>query len=297
MKRMDMYRDFLMINMKILAKIMIIMVLTISVILTGCSSNTVNSTSPEHKDMADTPKSTDDKTIDTDQDGSGISAPEPDSDPEHDDSQNISVINETNKGDAPNEVKDDAPDETKDESANSDPKPWDIVWLGDSLTQGSLGPDNGNENNPQAPWRVLADLSGKNVDGWGLYGYNTHDILWVYSENGGIKDPAVTYVYWVGSNDFHDSPDNITNVMDEIDRFNTDGGITRYLVLGTTNRGDLEEGFEIPVNNAFAGRYGERYLDIMPYVEYGPDKIHLTEGSYRRIAEAVYDKLMSLGYL
>ena len=181
--------------------------------------------------------------------------------------------------------------------ADKDPSMPDIVWLGDSLTQGSLGPDNGNENNPQAPWRILAQMSGANVDGWGLFGYNTHDILWVFSENDGIRDPAVTYIFWVGSNDFHDSPDNIGNVISEIDQFNNNAGITKYLVLGTTNRGDMEEGFHIPVNNAFAARYGDQYLDIMPYVEFGPDKVHLTEDSYRKVAEAVYDKLKSLGYL
>lgn len=173
----------------------------------------------------------------------------------------------------------------------------DIIWLGDSLTQGSLGDDNFNENNPQAPWRVLAEISGCRVSGYGYYGYRTHDILWKFGEEGGIKDPGIVYIFWVGSNDFHDSPDEVKYVIEETDRFNGNAGITRYLMLGTTNRGDMAPDAHIGINSQLKEHYGEKYLDIMPYVEYGPDNIHLTESSYRKIAEAVYDKLLSAGYI
>lgn len=175
--------------------------------------------------------------------------------------------------------------------------PYDVIWIGDSLTQGSLGDDNHNKNNPQAPWRVLGEISGKNVTGVGFYGYKTHDIFWAYGEYDGIKDPNITYVYWVGSNDFHDSPDNIKYVIEETDRFNSNAGITKYIMLGTTNRGDMDPNAYISINKGLEDYYGDRYLDIMPYVEFGPDGVHLTEASYRKIAGAVYDKLRSMGYL
>lgn len=175
--------------------------------------------------------------------------------------------------------------------------PYDVIWIGDSLTQGSLGDDNHNKNNPQAPWRVLGEISGKNVTGAGFYGYKTHDIFWAYGEYDGIKDPNITYVYWVGSNDFHDSPDNIKYVIEETDRFNSNAGITKYIMLGTTNRGDMDPNAYISINKGLEDYYGDRYLDIMPYVEFGPDGVHLTETSYRKIAGAVYDKLRSMGYL
>jgi hypothetical protein len=190
-------------------------------------------------------------------------------------------------------------DETQtepEERAEDEGPSVDIVWLGDSLTQGSLGDDNRNENNPQAPWRVLGEISGLDVAGCGFYGHKTHDIFWLYGEYNGVKDPRITYVYWVGSNDFFDSPDNIGTVIEEIDRFNENVGITKYLVLGTTNRGDMDPNAYIGINEVFEKTYGDKYLDIMPYVEFGPDKVHLTEASYRKVAEAVWEKLKILYY-
>lgn len=185
-----------------------------------------------------------------------------------------------------------SPDENSDDTQQEQKKDIpDIVWLGDSLTQGSLGDDNHNQNNPQAPWRVLGEISGLNVAGAGFYGYTTHDIFWAYGEYNGIKDPDITYIYWVGSNDFYQSPDNIGSVIEEIDNFNRNVGITDFLVLGTTNRHDMDPNAYIPINKTFEETYGDKYLDIMPYVEYGPDGIHLTESSYAAIARAVYDKL------
>lgn len=184
---------------------------------------------------------------------------------------------------------DEKPDQTEPEKDIPD-----IVWLGDSLTQGSLGDDNHNQNNPQAPWRVLGDISGLDVSGVGFFGYKTHDIFWAYGEYNGIKHPDIVYIYWVGSNDFYESVDNIDNVIDEIDRFNQNIGVKRYLVLGTTNRGDMDPTAYIPINRRFSNTYKDRYLDIMPYVEYGSDGIHLTEESYAAVAQAVYDKLRAM---
>ncbi len=170
----------------------------------------------------------------------------------------------------------------------------DVVWLGDSLTQGSLGWDNNNKDNPQAPWRVLADISGWNVTGAGYFGYKTDEIFWSYTEFGGVKDPSSIYVFWVGSNDFAQSVDNIVPVMDSIDHFLEIDGLKKYLVLGTTNRGDMDPNAYKGINEHFEKKYGDNYLDIMPYVEYGPDNIHLTENSSRAVAEAVYNKLKEL---
>ena len=68
-------------------------------------------------------------------------------------------------------------------------------------------------------------------------------------------------------------------------------------MLGTTNRSDMDPNAYIGINKGLEDYYGDRYLDIMPYVEFGPDGVHLTEASYRKIAGAVYDKLRSMGYL
>ena len=183
--------------------------------------------------------------------------------------------------------------ENEDVTEGSNDKP-EIIWIGDSLTQGSLGDDNHNENNPQAPWRVLGEISGRKVAGVGFYGYVTSDIFWAYGEYNGIKDPDIIYVYWVGSNDFYRSPDNVKNVIEETDRFNENAGITKFLMLGTTDRHDMDPKAYIPINKTLEEYYGDKYLDIIPYVEYGPDGVHLTEESYAAVAAAVNDKLNEL---
>lgn len=193
------------------------------------------------------------------------------------------------------EVTPDVTTETSEEvtqEANSITELPPIIWLGDSLTQGSLWDDNGNVNNPQAPWRVIADKYDVDITGYGYYGYNTHDILWKYGEDGGQKISDNIYVFWVGSNDFVQSADTITDVIGEIDRFVEAGSITKYVVIGTTDREALGRDKAVAINKVFEDTYGSKYLDILEYVEYGPDKTHLTADSYAQIADAVYNKII-----
>lgn len=198
---------------------------------------------------------------------------------------------EENEWDVPPENKD---PQNQDKTGTDDPE---IIWIGDSLTQGSLGDNNFNKDNPQAPWRILGEISGRNVAGVGFFGYKTSDIFWAYTEYNGIKDPNATYVYWVGSNDFRASVDSVPDVIQETDKFTGSVGTNKYIFLGTTNRSDMDPNAYIGINKQLEEHYGDRYLDIMPYVEYGADGVHLTEASYRKIAEAVYDKLKKMGYL
>ncbi|MBR5407353.1 MAG: hypothetical protein IK111_06875 [Lachnospiraceae bacterium] len=178
--------------------------------------------------------------------------------------------------------------------ANSPSEPLRVVWLGDSLTQGSLGDDNGNVDNPQAPWRVLKEISGYDVEGFGYYGFYTHDILWKWGNDGGEKDPDTVYVFWVGSCDFRESQGAVTTVIKEIDTFLRNGHLDKYIVMGTTPREELGVSGARNVNQKLEDKYGDKYLDILPYVVFGPDNLHLTESSYRAIAEVVYNKLKEL---
>ena len=113
----------------------------------------------------------------------------------------------------------------------------------------------------------------------------------------GIMDPDVVYVYWVGSNDCFDSPDNVKSVIEETDRFNDKAGITRFIMLGTTNRTDMPDSSCEIFNKALSEHYGDRYLDIIPYVEFGPDGVHLTEESYAAVAAAAHEKLKAMDYI
>lgn len=179
-----------------------------------------------------------------------------------------------------------------------------IVWLGDSLTQGSLG-DN-NDNLPNAPYEKLKAMAGVPVEGYGFYGYNTHDIFWVYRAESQLnqkRDPNKTYIFWVGSNDW--VKDGVPNtetsgVINEIDKFISDGvQISNYIVIGTTARYELGDSYKI-INKALKDHYGTHYLDVADVIGpngYIEDRIHLKQVSYDAVALAVYNKLIAMGYL
>lgn len=187
-----------------------------------------------------------------------------------------------------------------------------IVWLGDSLTQGSLGHEN--DNLPNAPYVKLAAFSGRVVEGYGYYGYNTHDIFWVYvdeNHENQKKDPNKTYVFWVGSNDWvvdGKSNDNAEAVIAEIDSFVSGGNITKYIVLSTTARYELRADYPSNggkdmhqlINDKLQEHYGEKYLDVNSVIGiddgYGPDNIHLTQKSYDDVAKLVDEKIRQMGW-
>ncbi len=186
---------------------------------------------------------------------------------------------------------------------NSTKKPSAIVWLGDSLTQGSLGDDNDNLAN--APYEKLRKMVNVPVEGYGMYGYNTHDIFWVYTDESQLNqkiDPDKAYIFWVGSNDWApaDSVNSDTApVIAEIDSFIARGGLKNYIVLGTTSRWRLGDLY-IPINNDLAAHYGSHYMDVIDIINkygYSPDNTHLSQESYDAIAAAVYEKLKALGYI
>ena len=190
------------------------------------------------------------------------------------------------------------PDEQPDKAATKA-----IVWLGDSLTQGSLGDNNDNLEN--APYEKLREMVDVPVEGYGMYAYNTHDIFWVYIDEGHFNqkvDPDKTYIFWVGSCDW--APDDSVNsdtapVIAEIDNFIARGPLTNYIVLGTTSRWRLGDLY-IPINKDLAAHYGSHYMDVIDIINkygYSPDNTHLSQESYDAIAEAVYNKLKTLGYI
>lgn len=274
-------------------------------IITSCGNNTTSSVSPS-ADVVDEPAAEETNadepliTVNPDDTGDAFTPAEGQEDEADTDTEG-NAEEENNTEEENSDTASDTAEETLPPAASNSETVYkgendhvDVVWLGDSLTQGSLGWDNNNKDNPQAPWRVLADISGWNVTGAGYFGYRTDEIFWSYTEFGGVKDPSSIYVFWVGSNDFARSVDNIYPVMDSIDHFMEIDNLKKYLVLGTTNRGDMDPNAYKGINQKFEEKYGDNYLDIMPYVEYGPDNIHLTESSSKAVAEAVYNKLKEL---
>lgn len=185
-----------------------------------------------------------------------------------------------------------------------------VVWIGDSLTQGSLGDDGDDYIN--APFAQLIFKYGVYVEGYGFYGSNTHDALWRYkdeTQENQTVDPNKVYIFWLGSNDWaigSDTPNaDTTNVIDEIDTFISKGKLDKYIVMGTTARKELRETvngkplYDI-INDDLRNHYGDHYLEVEEYIPlsgYGPDDIHLTVDIYHKIADIVYEELINRGYL
>lgn len=184
-----------------------------------------------------------------------------------------------------------------------------VVWLGDSITQGSLGnPDDNLEN---APYVTLRKLSGLNVEGYGFYGYNTNDIFWVYrdeTQKNQKVDNSKLYIFWVGSNDWVlDSGSNcdVAPVMERIDSFIASGNLKDYIIMGATARIGLRGEYNGKplydiINAELSKHYGSHFLDIQKTITmngFGPDNTHLKQDAYDRVAGAVYDKLKEMEYV
>ena len=183
--------------------------------------------------------------------------------------------------------------------------PKAIVWIGDSLTQGSLGDENDNLAN--APYEKLKAMVNVPVQGFGFWGYTTHDALWAYTDDSQCNqeaDPNKIYIFWLGSNDW--VVDGVPNantapVMAEIDKFMNgyNGRIRDYIVIGTTSRWRLGDLY-VPINRDLASHYGVHYIDVIDIINqygYSEDNTHLSQASYDAIAVAVYNKLKALGYI
>ena len=181
-----------------------------------------------------------------------------------------------------------------------------VVWLGDSLTQGSLGDDNDNLAN--APYVRLQSMIPNKVEGYGLYGYNTHDIFWAYKDGAHYNqkvDPEKIYIFWVGSNDWCPIDSENTNtapVIAEIDSFLASyyGTVKDYIVMGTTQRWRLGLERAQIINADLKAHYGAHYLEVTDIIAkngFSPDNTHLSQASYDAIAAAVANKLKALGYI
>ncbi len=183
-----------------------------------------------------------------------------------------------------------------------------IVWIGDSLTQGSLGDmDDNLDNAPYVRLGRLCKDRGNIVEGFGYYGFVTSDIFWRYTEfyeNGEPKDPEKIYVLWVGSNDFALASDPVSalpEVMGQIDRF-LGADLKKYIVLSHLPRAETKPGdIYKSINEGLKAGYGDHFLDITACASvpegFNQDEVHLTQQSYDNVADAVFDKLIQMGYI
>lgn len=178
-----------------------------------------------------------------------------------------------------------------------------IVWIGDSLTQGSLG--GNNDNLPNAPYEKLKAYTNLPVEGYGYWGYKTHDIFWVYCDENHDNQrvsPDKLYILWVGSNDWAWNGEintDTASVIAECEAFLNKGPVSNYLILGTTARIELREQIggvracDI-INAALKDHFGEHYMDVNEVIgelAYVGDGVHLTQEAYDKVAAAVAQRI------
>ena len=211
---------------------------------------------------------------------------------------------DTEEAAKPDNEADGSKEDTSEEGSADAGSDRTIVWLGDSLTQGSLGEDNDNVKN--APYVKLRSLVKNKVEGYGFYGHKTHDIFWLYRDEGHFNqsvDPGKIYIFWVGSCDWCPDDGENTNtapVISEIDNFLAAGPVKDYIVIGTTQRWRLGLDRAKIINADLQAKYGSHYIDVIDIIAangFSSDNTHLSQASYDAIAAAVCNKLKALGYI
>ena len=106
-------------------------------------------------------------------------------------------------------------------------------------------------------------------------------------------------IIWTGQNDGANTS-NISDIIEKQKKMIEYSGSDNYIIIGLLYAGD-------EVNNAMAEAYGEHFLDVRNALstdnsntvseDYKSDSIHLNADGYTIVAEQVYNKLISLGYI
>ena len=110
---------------------------------------------------------------------------------------------------------------------------------------------------------------------------------------------ADVIVLWTGQND-NPTIENISAIVEKQQKMIDYANTNKYIVIGLLYAGN-------EVNNAMAEAYGEHFLDVRNALstdnsntvseDYKSDSIHLNADGYTIVAEQVYNKLISLGYI
>lgn len=166
-----------------------------------------------------------------------------------------------------------------------------VVWLGDSLTYGLVSPGDGKE----APYEHM---------GIGIPASAPVQIIGGHARE--IIDAAPTpeenkfYVIWAGNTDYGDAGSNynaatgaVQHVIGIIKDYVESNNIEYYLVLGTQ---DSQNKPTATINGALASAFPGHFMSIDGLYEFDPkgDHIHFTADSYKKIGEAVGQKVMSM---
>ena len=106
-------------------------------------------------------------------------------------------------------------------------------------------------------------------------------------------------IIWAGQND-NITTENISNLISNIDTMIDYNTSKKYIVISLLYAGD-------EVNSTLSEKFGINFLDIRPFLSvdgdntissvYQSDDLHLNDDGYLIVAQQVYNKLTSLGYI
>jgi lysophospholipase L1-like esterase len=185
----------------------------------------------------------------------------------------------------------------------------DLLFLGDSITQGWLGGAEPGKKSPQEVWDKF--YVPRNAANFGIGGDRTQNILWRinHGEVDGIKPKVV--VLMIGTNNVHaDTPAEIADGIAAIVKLlRKKLPETKVLLLGVFPRGpkpdstrDRLKSVNLRIQKLDDGKM-IRYLDIGPKFldedgtasqEIMPDFIHLSGKGYQIWAEAIEPTLKEM---
>ena len=104
-------------------------------------------------------------------------------------------------------------------------------------------------------------------------------------------------VIWGGTNNTPEIADHISQTNEIISKLQSD----KYIIVGLANKGYSSER-----DATFETEYGDKFLSIVDYFTNNgytlsdyllSDSVHLNEDGKEIVAQAVYDKIISLGYI
>lgn len=189
---------------------------------------------------------------------------------------------------------------------NSRKGPFDIVFVGDSITQGWEGRGKNVWN------KYYGDKKALNL---GIGGDRTEHVIWRLTKDKQMSRKAKVAVVMIGTNNtghFDQDPDEVAAGVESIlDIMKEQRPETKILLLGIFPRGrnaqDLKRLNNVMINQKIR-RYadGERvhYMDLSNEFlkadgtidkKIMPDYLHLSEAGYERWAKAIQPKLEKLG--
>ena len=167
-----------------------------------------------------------------------------------------------------------------------------IACFGDSLTYGTTGSTESDSYPYHLNQKLPSNAIVYNIAAGGITVQKISEYVTTY--NCHTND---INVIWGGTNNTPEIADHISQTNEIISKLQSD----KYIIVGLANKGYSSER-----DATFETEYGDKFLSIVDYFTNNgytlsdyllSDSVHLNEDGKEIVAQAVYDKIISLGYI